>query len=388
MATGSVSSMTIDDQSLAGLFVMDLLAATMTRGSSTQSFRMMSWVESAIQHKIIEDLPSVYPKGPPDSPNLVFPETAHLWLPHHKTVVIWRSSSIQDIKVYQSYGTPVDSDLALLPDMRKVSDTADTFFVVHVPYNSNNVQNVWVSPVCTEASEDEMAARTALVRDLTYLTITKQSARDKQKSLGPSDLADPCDVCVARKIATVCGFPTTPVPRTFSHKAWIGTAIHQKLERDLPLVYPRGSKEDPNFYQEVRATIGEVSGLGTVRGHLDLLLPKRGLVVDYKTADLARINKYKEKGVPAAHAGQTMLYLRGVRNAGRVARMAALVYIPRDSNDLSDIWIATCSYQDPMATGLLNRAQNLVEVVRSNQADKLVSAEDCWPCNVQPLIKS
>lgn len=376
-----------DDQALVRRFIMDLMSAIIEqpdRGSPS----LKKWVESAVKAKIINDLPLVYPRGSQDAPNYIFLSGGDfLYLIHHRTVVRWRTASVNEISYHRAFGTVPDQELDLLRLARKEVD-ANTFFSVYIPYDSNKISDIWVSLVHSGDSSENTIKRTALVRDVTHLTVTRKSARNQQKALGPSDLSSPCDLCVARKIAIVCGIPEQSAPGTsFSLKAWIGTSIHQKLERDLPLVYPLGDRKDPNFYQEVTARIGEVPGLGTVRGHLDLLLPKRALVVDYKTADLYRINKYKTQGVPSSHSGQTMLYLRGVRNSGRPARTAALVYIPRDSVRISDIWVATCSYQEHVAAGLLNRAQNLVEVVRSGQTGGLASDPDCYVCHVQHRIR-
>ena len=239
-------------------------------------------------------------------------------------------------------------------------------------------------------SPDDQAARRAFVRDLVTATITMQSDRDRQSLPGPSDLANPCDLCVARRIAASFGISLSPESsgsNSFSLKAWVGTSIHQKLERDLPRIYPRGDRMNPNFYQEVTVTIGEIPGLGTIKGHTDLYLPKVATVVDWKTSDIKKIKVYQTAGVPASHAGQTMLYLRGLRNSGKPADTAVLVYIPRDSNKVSDIWVASCAYQDTIATGLLNRAQNLVEVVRSGQTGNLASDPDCYVCHVQHRIR-
>jgi hypothetical protein len=238
--------------------------------------------------------------------------------------------------------------------------------------------------------QDDQAAKRAFVRDLVTATVTMQSARDRQSLPGPSDLANTCDVCVARRIARSFGISLPGLgggSSSSSLKAWVGTAIHEKLERDLPGIYPRGDRANPNFYQEVTVTIGEIPGLGTIRGHTDLYLPRIGTVVDWKSSDNHRIKFYQSSGVPASHAGQTMLYLRGLRNSGKRADTAMLVYIPRDSNRVSDIWTASCDYQDGIATGLLNRAQNLVEVVRSGQTDNLVSDPDCYVCDVQQRIR-
>lgn len=232
--------------------------------------------------------------------------------------------------------------------------------------------------------ESDQAATRAFVRDLVAATITRPTSRDVQRMPGPSDLANPCDMCVGRKIASCLGMATDSNSSggfSTSLKAWIGTAVHQKLEGDLPKIYGRGDRNDPNFYQEITVTIGDIPGLGTIKGHVDLYLPKIGTVVDYKTSDLRKINWYRSTTVPSFHAGQIMLYLRGLRRAQRRAHTAVLVYIPRDSNNIKDIWVASCSYQENIAIGLLNRTRNLVEVVRSGGIENLTSNADCYVCS-------
>jgi len=56
-------------------------------------------------------------------------------------------------------------------------------------------------------AEDQENIR-AFVEGIVVATITRPSARDKQQTPGPSDLADKCDLCVARKIASSLGMGT------------------------------------------------------------------------------------------------------------------------------------------------------------------------------------
>lgn len=196
---------------------------------------------------------------------------------------------------------------------------------------------------------------------------------------GPSDLADPCNLCLAKRIMECYGISEVESPEKFSLKAWNGTAVHEKLERDMPQVYAHGARE-------ITVTIADIEGLGVIRGHIDLYLEHIATVTDYKTTDLDKLAKYRSFGVPERHKGQTMLYLYGLIREGKPADTATLAYIPRDSNRTSDIWVVSCAYQEAVAVALLERFRKLVEVVRSGATDGLASHPDCFVCNVQPFL--
>ena len=229
--------------------------------------------------------------------------------------------------------------------------------------------------------DDTQVRARAFIRDLIRLTMTNPSDRDKQRLPGPSDLADPCDVCLARKIALACGISTPEDhKRNFSLKAWTGTATHQKIEHDLPRVYPHAE-------QEITVEIEDVEGLGMVKGHVDLYVPQHRTMCDWKTTDLRKLKTYQMNGVPASHFGQTMLYMLGLRRSGREVDTATLCYIPRDSNKESDIWVASCSFREDVAVGLLERARRLTATVRAGELGTLVPEEGCFPCTVQPNLR-
>lgn len=237
-------------------------------------------------------------------------------------------------------------------------------------------------PAMTQAPPtDEQKLIRDFVHGLVTATITKKSARDHQRLPGPSDLANPCDLCVARKIAAVCGTPLhTQAEDRFSHKAWIGTAVHEKLERDLPDVYAHAERE-------ITVNIANIEGLGLIKGHVDLYLPVQLTMTDYKTVDMKKLQVIRATGVPTSHVGQTMLYMYGLKQSDKPVNYATLVYIPRDSNKVSDIWVASCAYREDIALALLNRTRRLVQQIKSGNVTKLESASDCYVCHVQPLIR-
>lgn len=231
-------------------------------------------------------------------------------------------------------------------------------------------------------ADDELQTKARLfVRDLVLATITRPSARDRQRLPGPSDLADPCDVCLARKIALAMGHADpSPSKENFSLKAWNGTAVHQKIERDLPRVYAHAE-------QEITVEVAEIEGLGVVKGHVDLYVPAQRVMTDWKTTDMKKLMVYRSTGVPASHFGQTMLYMLGLRRCDRPVDVATLVYIPRDSNKASDIWVASCSFREDIALGLLERTRKLASLIRSGDASALQPDDGCFVCTVQPRLR-
>lgn len=268
----------------------------------------------------------------------------------------------------------------------------------------------------------------SFVEGIAVATIMKPSARDKQKAPGPSDLGDPCDVCLARKLATFLGLGSYS-QGGFSLKAWIGTAIHEKLERDLPAVYPHAQCE-------IKVKVADIPGIGAVGGHVDVFLSRQRAIVDWKSSDLDKILRYKkgsgpgaytsgmtfqereeltklkaldemnmlsesdlgrmvllmamsEKhsgGVPGKYLGQTMLYLYGLRAAGFDVEYAVLGFIPRDSNKISDIWVTSCRYRPDIAQGVLNRAAHLASLVRTGKIGDLEPHKECWNCSIKPRL--
>jgi hypothetical protein len=120
---------------------------------------------------------------------------------------------------------------------------------------------------------DEGGRDTAL-RDLALAVIGMRSERDLQRMPGPSDLGDQCDVCVGGKIAQFLGM-AEPAKRHIYAKTWIGTAVHEKLERDLPKVYGKAELE-------ITVSIADLPGLGLISGHVDAYLPEVAALNDYK----------------------------------------------------------------------------------------------------------
>ena len=189
--------------------------------------------------------------------------------------------------------------------------------------------------------------------------------------------------------------------------------------------------------QEITVKIGNIPGIGEVEGHTDVFLPRKNTVVDWKSSDVKKIEGYKKTGgsgiytqgllaqereememlksldrsgslpeskvarlidlmartkqhsggVPIEYMGQTMLYLHGLRRMGRKADYAALVFIPRDSNYIEDIWVASCAYRQDVAEGVIKRASYLAGLVREGKLGDLTPHPQCFTCVIKPTLR-
>jgi hypothetical protein len=222
------------------------------------------------------------------------------------------------------------------------------------------------------------------VRNVVLSTIMARSDRDLQSLPGPSDLADQCDRCLGLCLGRAIGVVPQSNNESFSLKAWTGTAVHEKLERDVPKYFPKAIPEST-------VTVHQTEGFGTIEGHIDLRLSEVDYApneycsvwVDYKTTDMVKLRKYKSEGVPTSHVGQTMLYGYGLRRSGLKADVACLVYIPRDSNRVEDVWEASCEYREDIAVRYLKRAEDLLRHVRQGNVYLLPSDPDCFVCSAR-----
>lgn len=210
-------------------------------------------------------------------------------------------------------------------------------------------------------------------------TVQRRSERDQQATVGPSDLSDDCDYCLAVKMAPRAnvGFG---IMRTdgFSLKAWSGTAVHTKLESDIDL--PEG-----HVITEEKVFIHTIANYGDVYGHVDVQFPPMETWGDYKTTDLAKLKSYRLNGVPNRHAKQIMMYGFGI-NRIRKMKVASLIYIPRDSNNVNDIWVATADYNERMAVQALERAEKIYAKLLKGDLN-FDSARDCFVCNQHMFMR-
>lgn len=194
--------------------------------------------------------------------------------------------------------------------------------------------------------------------------ITKETARDKQKRVGPSQLGNPCPKCLARHLMG----EAWEGRGDFSLYPWQGTAVHAYLE----------TTTFPAAEHELKLFCGTVPGYGDIYGTTDMYVD--GSVVDWKLVGKKKIAEYRLKP-KLQYRYQAQIYARGIELSGREAKDINIVFIPRDSGEVRDIYIHTEAYQPDMAEKVLERAGLIYAQAQEKGWEYLPSDPDCWDCN-------
>lgn len=225
--------------------------------------------------------------------------------------------------------------------------------------------------------------------------------RDRQRHVGPSELGEVCERCLADKIRGTyedkrAGTPLAPL---------LGTAFHLLAQKRLS-----GSPEGRAglILVEKRVDVAMVDGYGPIRGTVDLFDIERREVVDWKVLSKARM-----AGISAVvhnrldgsvlmdrdkiiwetawkYYAQMMLYGYALERDGYEVERASLLMIPRDaSTDVLPGAARTLvfQYRRAVAEAVLGRFSELVARVRNEEKEAAgVSSEGyesspgCYRC--------
>lgn len=206
-------------------------------------------------------------------------------------------------------------------------------------------------------------------------TITSPGDRSKQSSIGPSEIANPCNYCVGKALCRK--YPelwweedSTPWQEGFSLAAWVGTAIHEKLERE----HPYGVKEST-------VAVWNLPDYGPISGHVDLI--QENTVLDYKSGWVDDIREHKLQGPPLKHQFQAHMYGLGVENGGGTITDVCLFYIPRDSNNNKDCWTGFAPYNRQAALKALDRLEMIWQKVQDGLGHQLDTYPHCYNCSIK-----
>ena len=215
----------------------------------------------------------------------------------------------------------------------------------------------------------------AFLNAVKYL-MTAPSQRSHQVRVGPSQIGDPCDHCLGRAMAaSVFQMPFTPNSQTLP--TWIGTAIHEKLERLITANLTALGE----CLLEQRVTCGEIAGYGPIVGSVDAFHVPSGTVVDWKGSKKEKIRDYRLNGSGQQYRVQRNLYALGLHYAGYQVRSVANVYIPRDGYTMNEIWWEIEPFDPDIALRALRRASIILGMVRNGELTELGSDPDCFHCN-------
>lgn len=219
--------------------------------------------------------------------------------------------------------------------------------------------------------------------------LTKPSERDKQRKVGPSELGDLCERCLAEKLLGV-----HKEEKTHPLAPMIGTAFHLYLENVIGL-------ED--YLKETKVTVGTIEGYGDIRGTADGFDVSTGHVVDYKVLSKKKIKAFSSatffddnrnpefysdsmtEGQLKKYYYQMQLYGLGMENAGYEVNHTSLILFPRDCTVESVISASheLCfKYNRGAALNVLERANHIFKwaINNWNILEELDSHPGCYYC--------
>ena len=228
------------------------------------------------------------------------------------------------------------------------------------------------------------------LREILLGMLKQETARDKQRLIGPSNLGNPCDFCVAQDLlnGTLPEDDLEPEERIYWLGAVLGTATHMLLESRAP----EGTEP------ETRVTVGTLDGYGTVTGSSDLYVPKKRLVVDYKTTTREKLKNLKLAFTTKASAydpepllrarftakkyiGQIMTYGKGCENQGWPVDTVGFGFICRDGLTDNDVWAHEMAYDPAYAEQVWRRVSSIWSALQSGRKlDSFLSKTGCYSC--------
>lgn len=245
-----------------------------------------------------------------------------------------------------------------------------------------------IVPPDTTTQQEVMGQVRALIED----HITHQP-RSLQKRIGPSEIGDPCDHCLAAKLA---GWD--------KHEpgvAWlpfIGTCVHAYLEHLFTTINTEEENRGrgPVFWCEQKVTVGQIGGVD-ISGSTDLYMPTQydtattGMTVDWKIVGTSTLNKVRSSASPGPkYEAQAHLYAKGWNEAGHKTSHVCVYFMPRNAMTLADGYIWIDQYRPDIAKAALERANRLatnlaaLETISLEARDAWISGlprvKGCWDC--------
>lgn len=191
--------------------------------------------------------------------------------------------------------------------------------------------------------------------------------RNLQRHVGPSDLGNPCDHCLAAKLA---GWEKRP---ELAWLPYIGTAVHAQLADAFGVM--------PGWDTERSTVVGFVGGR-VVDGTADLFHVPTRTVVDFKIVGVNTLKDAKAGRISEQYRAQVHLYGRGLE-----ADHVAIAFLPRSAPDLRHMVYWTEPYDEAIVYRTLARADRLDLCVRVHQGvciKDMDRAPGCYDCPRYP----
>lgn len=224
------------------------------------------------------------------------------------------------------------------------------------------------------------------IRRLAIAILKTSTKRDKQVSIGGSEIGNPCDYCLSRRLAMkTTHYEIEPVKSPYWLGSKLSTYNHLGAEEDVRTRQERGEIiELQGALMEQRVEIGELEGYGTIGSRFDLLLPT-GNLMDWKFSKKDYIERFKAYGVSQQYRVQQHSYCYAInKHLGHdFVRRWTLVYVSKDGSQDKDIWTKTENYDIQVFQDAWSRLEELWEYVRyGNDLEALKSDPDCFVCKI------
>ena len=208
--------------------------------------------------------------------------------------------------------------------------------------------------------------------------------RSTHTMIGPSGMGTTCTRWLLHQIAE------TEEPAAGANWwAWMGTAMHGRLEGVVRADPIQQAGPAPRFLIETDVTVGQVGGKPVI-GHVDLYDTLSHTVVDWKSCGKSSTQKFRAAIKRDGHPGskyrvQLQAYGLGMVLASHPVRQVMNVFLPRNSTRADafasgEIWFWSEPFDPQIAIDALDRCNGLHDLIKSvglAAALDMFSAEQC-----------
>lgn len=213
------------------------------------------------------------------------------------------------------------------------------------------------------------------------------AARSQQRTIGPSEIGDPCDRFLAYKLLDVD-------PVNTNRDNWLavlGTAMHTWLADAFAADNTRLGSE--RWLIEERVWLN-----GALSGSCDLFDTDTGGVFDHKLLGVTKLRKILAGEIPPRYRTQVHLYGFGHTRAGREVRTVNLIIYPRNDSLGGDfggqgLHIWSEPYSEAIAVAALERIASVTQTAVVLELDEhpdryeLVPASPSEDCRYCPFFR-
>lgn len=167
-----------------------------------------------------------------------------------------------------------------------------------------------------------------LIEEITH--DANNADRNLQRTIGPSGIGVECQRWLTHMIAETIEPETSEV----KWPAYVGTAMHEKLERVMRKSVCQFGADGPRYLIEETVTVGTIGGTSII-GHVDLFDIFAGAVIDWKTLSAGQMEKVgrmvRLHGTPGQQKRiQAHTYGLGLLYRGHKVSTVMNVFLPRD----------------------------------------------------------